>query len=464
VQGLASLLIKTQAPYIKTPINVVYEVFSYAMPELAFAEGVTQSLLGNRREALRAYGKAMTGFTLKYIAVNLVAAGIITTAGDDDEYKERQAKYEYERQNMINIDALQRLTTGGNPQRQDGDINIRMQNLGVAGSILSIHATMAEQRKRDGIKEDMGYLDRTLKIAPALASTALTQTFLTGVNTGLTAIQEGGYKTDKWLTQTATAFSATAIPNTVAAISKASDENIRETRDVKLSQQMINTFKTRLFQGGDLPSKVTMWGEKVPNAPKDRNAWAYYMFDVSKYEKTQTSSFGYELWKLYKKDLNRDFLPAPVDNKFTYKKKTIELTPQQHEQSQIMVGKNRKALVEHLLRSDKFKKADDDKKITVLRRAYDAGRENAKKQIELKARQEQNELAKEYAFSNNTVQIGDIVQDHIGKCLVESISFTLGWGVPTCVYIGPRLKASGKPFKNKEVRQVYQSNLHLAGG
>lgn len=85
--------------------------------------------------------------------------------------------------------------------------------------------------------------------------------------------------------------------------------------------------------------------------------------------------------------------------------------------------------------------------------------QNAKKEIELKARLELNKIAKEYALSNSPAQVGNIVRDHIGNCLVTSISFTISNGIPSCIYSGPMLTLSGNLFKSKKVRQVYQSNL-----
>lgn len=67
-------------------------------------------------------------------------------------------------------------------------------------------------------------------------------------------------------------------------------------------------------------------------------------------------------------------------------------------------------------------------------------------------------LQSEYAFSNSTVKIGDMVTDYIGTVKVENI---LTWrsDIPSCVYRGMEYTKAGKPFKHGGTRDVYQVNL-----
>ena len=84
-----------------------------------------------------------------------------------------------------------------------------------------------------------------------------------------------------------------------------------------------------------------------------------------------------------------------------------------------------------------------------------------KKQLESEHAEQLVFLAKKYAFSNNTVLVGDTVTDHIGSIIVEKIKFSQGsFGKPPeCVYFGTSLKKDGKPFESGEKRAAYQSNL-----
>ena len=70
------------------------------------------------------------------------------------------------------------------------------------------------------------------------------------------------------------------------------------------------------------------------------------------------------------------------------------------------------------------------------------------------------ELMKEFAFSNNPHQIGDIITDHIGSIKIEKIKW--GKGVnqfPSCVYIGVELKKDLTPAKKQNHTQIWQSYL-----
>ena len=67
-------------------------------------------------------------------------------------------------------------------------------------------------------------------------------------------------------------------------------------------------------------------------------------------------------------------------------------------------------------------------------------------------------LKREYALSNNTVKIGDIISDHMVTIVVESIDDYLS-DIPQCVYTGIRLTKQGVPTKKIEVRQIYQQNI-----
>ena len=66
-------------------------------------------------------------------------------------------------------------------------------------------------------------------------------------------------------------------------------------------------------------------------------------------------------------------------------------------------------------------------------------------------------LAAEYALANNTVAIGDMVIDRIGRVKVDKIVVD-GISDPCCVYYGVEYTKKGIPFKNGKRRGVY----HLA--
>lgn len=67
----------------------------------------------------------------------------------------------------------------------------------------------------------------------------------------------------------------------------------------------------------------------------------------------------------------------------------------------------------------------------------------------------------EYALSNNTIKIGDIITDHIGSIKVIEINVATPFGskLPCCLYNGREYTKKGEPKKNGGVRDVWQCNL-----
>ena len=71
------------------------------------------------------------------------------------------------------------------------------------------------------------------------------------------------------------------------------------------------------------------------------------------------------------------------------------------------------------------------------------------------------ELQLQYALEHNPYQIGDIVTDHIGSILVETISAYTDarYKEPQAMYEGRVLKKDGTPTKKEQYRVVWQMNL-----
>jgi hypothetical protein len=70
-------------------------------------------------------------------------------------------------------------------------------------------------------------------------------------------------------------------------------------------------------------------------------------------------------------------------------------------------------------------------------------------------------ISKEYAFSNSTVKVGDILKDHKEIIIVELIGwgFSLNASRPECIYKGPRLKVDLTERKDGRRGVIYQSSV-----
>jgi len=222
--------------------------------------------------------------------------------------------------------------------------------------------------------EKMSYLQSVAWSFPSAMKASLDQSFLQGTNTLLNAIQDGGWKMDKWLINTTGAMSASLYPNTLASISKAGDEYIRDTKGVDLSDSFVSFFKNRMFMGEDLPSKITLWGEKVPNVPNpDKNAYVHYLLDVTNKKTVDTEYFGYKIYDLWKKTNDSNVLPTPPSNTIQIRGEKILLSSDLYEEYQINVGKYRKSLIRGMVESSTFKDMPDEQKIKTLTKLYSDG-------------------------------------------------------------------------------------------
>ena len=82
----------------------------------------------------------------------------------------------------------------------------------------------------------------------------------------------------------------------------------------------------------------------------------------------------------------------------------------------------------------------------------------ALRMIENDAKRKKSILSKEYAISNNTISIGDIIEDHIGRIKVGEIGVYYS-DPPQCCYEGVVLREDGHANKKNITRKVYQSNI-----
>jgi hypothetical protein len=325
IGGVAKVILKSQVPYVKTPLNITIETIDYAIPPLTMARGIYAYSKGNRRQGNILVGKAIVGGMIIAATREMFMAGLLES--DDDEKdkskskESRQLRYQTVPPSSINISALGRGLLLQGFERKDGDISVSFKKMGPMGILMDIHAKdMNDELKEEGkVDNSMGelFLDM-FGTAPRVASSALDQSFLRGTNSFLTAIQDaGGYNTEQWVINTMGSVTSVVIPNTIATISKTSDEFQRDMYSKDFGERLKNAYMTKIFLGNKVPPKVNLWGERIKTAPEGRNKYAYYLFDVTKFQNTDTDDFRYKLYKQWKADgYNNEWIPS-------YPKRTI---------------------------------------------------------------------------------------------------------------------------------------------
>ena len=394
VKALAKLSITVMAPYVKTPTNIIREAFEYAAPLYSMVRGIESAYKGDRRQSINFFSKAIVGSAISWMAMEMFLNGIITPPPPDDDDKERQMMYAIERPSMVNLSAFQRWLNGEDPTRREGDVIVTYKRYGIPTTVLNAHIKAYAKVDPTELR-DVGYFRKQWMVMPMVISSALDESFLSGMNTGLKGLLEGGPAMDNLLLNTSRALSASVYPNTAALVSKTFfDENyIREVRDLSnpdeaLKRRVINDFKDRMFMGKQLPTKVSIWGERVERIPSTRinitgKEWmrfAYMMFPVTQAEKAPESTFGVHIWKLYKEtkwtneeDANK-LIPSLPSAGTEVGWDKAKMTPQDYEEFQIRVGKRRAYYTEGYVGTEEWDLADAEEKANTLSAYYSKAR------------------------------------------------------------------------------------------
>jgi len=375
VGGPAKLIAKSQVPFVRTPINILVETMTYAVPHVSIPIGMYQLAKGNKREGIMMISKGLVGLMIWQSAKWLLQAGLMTWGGDkgDDKGKSKERKsimYDGQHPNSLNVSALRRGLAGQGFEQKDGDIWIDYKKMGPQGILLQNYANQWYHAQKEGKVPFEDVSDLLVKSPISIASTAMEQSFLAGTNAFLKALEDPeGYAGRKWMINTTEALASTILPNTVSATSKASDQYIRDTRDDNFVNELKNTFKNKLFIGDSLPAKVNLWGEKVEGNPEGRDKYAYYLFDPTKFKEVDTDSFKYKIYTKWKESgFDDKWLPSMPQRKITVNKIEIPLTPTEYEKYSIAVGQARASLAAEYLIS-RSSSADVDK----LAKKYEKG-------------------------------------------------------------------------------------------
>lgn len=372
IGGPAKLIAKSQLPYVKTPLNIIAETLDYAVPLWSLSRGAYEINNGNRQDGLMSISRGIVGLMIMAVVKELAKQGIVSP-NLQDEQKERGIQYEENPPNGINISALNRLMTGGNPNTPTEDIWIDYRRLGPLGiamqSLIDYDFKKSpEEREAESYFKDLG------SSLPSILSASMEQSFLQGTSTLLDAIKDGGSKLDDWLIKTTNAVSSSVVPNTIANLSRAVNDSQPNIKGSDFNESFINNLKARYFQGDDLPKKINIWGKEIPTAPEGRNKYLYTFIDPTKFRTLNRDDWGYKIYEDWASSRERDLLPSIPGKKITINKKEYNLTPKEHEELLKEVGKKRAYFAQVVVESPGYEKLTIEQKAKKLKNAYDKGK------------------------------------------------------------------------------------------
>ena len=371
------------APYTKTPVNVVTDVVNLAVPGLAFAKSAYYASKGDRARSLEMAASGIVGTVIGGAAAALYRAGVITGSSSKSA-KERGIQYATQPPNTINVSGLERLLNGEDPSIQAGDDIKSYENFGYLGTIFNVYSNVLSKNEGSGLLEDV--LDVTLKGLPSVASYTLNQTFLKSTNTLLNAISKEDY--DSYLESLYGTITSIPFPNTLQAFNNASRENMVDARTDDSLQLFANVLKKKMpgfmreaIGAEELPLKRDMWGEPIKQTPEGANPFLYNFLDFTRTRSIPSDETNLALYKLWKETGSDDVLPSILSRDIMDKKITYKLDESQYSIYQEYVGQRRKALTDNIFQSATFDGMDSDFKIKALKKAYERGAEDGKRQF-----------------------------------------------------------------------------------
>jgi hypothetical protein len=377
------LLLRSNIPYIKTPVNVVSDVVDIAVPPIAFSKSIYYAYKGDRRQALDMFARGTVGSIMGMGASALYRAGLITGSAGKSE-KQRGIEYEVQPPNTLNKSGLERLLRGEDPSVRLGDEMRSFENFGYLGTVFNVYANVLSKEGSSGIIEDAANV--AFLGIPNVASYTLNQTFLKSTNTLLNAINREQY--DGYLQSLYGSISSVAFPGTLQAINRANREYMVNIKSDDKLQGFQNVLKSKMPEFAanalnleKLPLTRNLWGEPIKQTPEGENPFFYNFFDVTRSRSVKSDEANLFLYKLWKDTKNPDVLPSVPGRNITIKGTTYRLTEEQYADFQEEVGRRRKAIVDRDVESPTFITAEPEFQIKRLKNGYEKGLEDGRKQF-----------------------------------------------------------------------------------
>lgn len=394
----------TVAPFKQTPWNIIKEFMSYN-PLIAAAQTARFAKKGDRLAAKRSASKFVIGSTMTAGAAWLYMKGLLAPSMDekDEAQKARLLAGEVLPPNHVNISGLKRALSGGDPAFKPGDETVDiMRGGGLAGAIMYMTSNIGRdfERKPEVLPSEFWWsLIKSSSLEQARFG--LNQSFLQGVEGFLTAVKDG--ETDNWAQKWANTVSSIALPNTLAALSRATREYKPDLKADTAAGQLGNIVKNKLgFAGLDdyLPLKRDLWGQPMKETPKKyfpdtpmadpkldkvvqkRNdmerALIYHFFDISKNRQVTDDPVALELYRLWRKTADTKVIPSLPGKNLTIQKQNFILTPEQQSRYAELVGTERRRIMDAIVINPNFHELSDENKIRLLDRVYRDGMESGK--------------------------------------------------------------------------------------
>lgn len=375
-------------PFVKTPVNIAWEVFNLVNPEFALlqsaAYGVRAFKNGSREDALKAKkwaAHAATGWALLAATAYLASIGAVSGDDEDEPFKEKEAKGKgtYEKPYRLNLSKTYRALFGEDLDTQDGDLQVDLSWFGATGMVMNMQANKYENMTKEE-RDNMTYVDNLFARMRAGATEGLVNSVFQGTLTAVDAIRTG--RTDQWMMGMMNVGMNFIEPATLAQISRATRPYEYTLKAETFPEKLQNNLRARFF--GKVQPKNNIWGEPMKREGTFSDV-TLRMLGVSKYDSDQ---FAQPIFKDFKKTGNASFFPPVPARSITVDGQKKGLDVQQYYQFEQLIGKARQSLVAPFINNQAtidgktYKQMDDDAKLDALEKLYKQGYDIGKKEFQ----------------------------------------------------------------------------------
>lgn len=406
--GAVKFALRTQLPYVKTPANILAETLEYVFTPLAATNAVVKARKGDMRGSAQSFAKGAIGVMVATAAREMIAQGLMSGepewGGDEAE---KNLAYDQFPPSSINITGLNRYLAGGDPSVQRNDVFYSYKKFGLIGVMMGAQTKIPQDADQgNAFKQTLGNIFGIQAFANV--NYLMDQSFLQGANNlinlfSATELNDIERATEKWLTSTFQATSATVLPNTLSAIHRAEREylpDVRVSKGQTLGERLYDRFRftilDRTFDMSDVPVRTNWKGLPIQQTPPGASAWQYNLFDVTKARQGEADPVSNEIYRLYevtdevsnvvstpsfarnqtmtvpklsRKDrmkLRRAGLRITFADDKEFYQDRIALTTEQLNQLMQVAGQQRYAEVQDLINSSKYARMSDEQRLSAL--------------------------------------------------------------------------------------------------
>jgi len=408
MSGAAYMATTLIFPFIKTPVNIVRNAVTIMMPELAISKGIfdAYAVKDNATERQRilteAAAKAVTGMVIRSVAMEMIAAGLISAGySDEDEKTKDVIEQQAGGPNRININALMRGLMFQETKAEKGDKYVDLSSLGVLGIVFGAYAHAYTkfskedlQKERDIIKNEFSILPR---VAGGILGSAMDQTFFTGINELQRAVKEiDGGGMSKYAVNNIMTLFGSIIPSTLQKFSTAVDPFVYKQFDKEKSfgENLSNALGYR-FAGstGTMDKKYFSLTEDKNSATKKKDYLLLddYLGRLLQQEldvfKAATGKEDNPITRLYEatRDVEKkeraNLLPSSVGLKQNFEGINLTMNKEQYTYLTDRAAIQRTLRATPYIMSEDFKKSSYEERVDVLKSFYKDGLEAAKEDL-----------------------------------------------------------------------------------